>query len=387
MDDIGLLEREMRAWRHHLHAHPEIGFEEHATARFIATTLAAFGLEVQCGVAGTGVVGTLCAGGRSRAIGLRADMDALNICEAATRPHASLNAGKMHACGHDGHTAMLLGAAKMLAQVPGFDGIVHFIFQPAEESGRGARAMLDDGLLERFPMKEIYGVHNMPGIPFGRFATRPGGIMASEDNFVARIEGRGGHAARPHMAIDPIVIGSEIVLAFQTVVARKLDPIDQGVVSVTEFITDGARNVLPGNVILRGDTRSYSPAVQALIEERMRAIVIGICAAHGAAPAFEYTHEFKPTVNWPENVRAAAAAATQVVGAANVDDACPPLLASEDFGAFLEVMPGNYMLIGSGLAGEVGGTPLHNPSYDFNDRLLTLGAEYFVALARTRLPV
>lgn len=386
MTDIKELEREMTEWRHHLHAHPETGFEEHQTAKFVAATLESLGLEVQRGIGGTGVVGTLRAGGGNRAIGLRADMDALNIREAeAERPHISRHTGKMHACGHDGHMAMLLGAAKTLANTKDFHGIVHFVFQPAEEHGRGAKAMLDDGLLQRFPMEEIYGVHNMPGIPFGRFATRAGGILASEDNFVITIKGRGTHAARPHMGIDPIVAGSEIVLALQTIIARKLDPMAQGVVSVTEFITDGIRNALPGEVILKGDTRSYSPAVQDLIEERMGAIAAGICSAHGAQHEFSYTHEFEPTVNTPDQVAPAVAAAATVVGEAQVDGNCPPLLASEDFGAFLRAIPGNYMLIGSGIAGEAGGVPLHNPRYDFNDRLLALGARYFSALARDRL--
>jgi amidohydrolase len=322
MNDTGLLS-EMTAWRHRLHANPETGFEEHDTAEFVASTLSAFGIDVHRGVGGTGVIGTLRAGGGNRAIGLRADMDALDIQEIAeNRAHVSQRAGKMHACGHDGHMAMLLGAAKTLANSRDFNGIVHFIFQPAEEHGRGAKAMVDDGLLERFPIEEIYAVHNMPGIPAGHFWTRPGGIMASEDNFVIEIRGRGTHAARPHMGVDLIVVGSEIVLALQTVVARKLDPIAQGVVSVTEFITDGIRNVLPGTVVLKGDTRSYAPEVQKLIEERMSAIAAGICAAHGAEHRFSYTHEFAPTVNWADRVAPAVAAARAVVGSANVDSNC-----------------------------------------------------------------
>jgi len=386
MSADGDFERELKAWRHHIHAHPETGFEEHRTSTFVAETLAALGLEVHRGIGKTGVVGTLRAGGGNRAIGLRADMDALNIREAAPeRAYASRHEGKMHACGHDGHTAMLLGAAKLLAASKDFQGIVHFVFQPAEEHGRGAKAMLEDGLLERFPMEEIYSLHNMPGIPFGSFATRAGGIMASEDNFVITIKGRGTHAARPHMGIDPIVIGSEIVLALQTIVARKLDPVAQGVVSVTEFITDGIRNALPGTVVLKGDTRSYSREVQALIEERMGAIAAGISAAHGAAHEFSYTHEFEPTVNWAENVAPAVAAAAAVVGAGKVDGNCPPLLASEDFGAFLRAIPGNYMFIGNGTEADAGGTPLHNPRYDFNDGLLALGARYFATVVRQRL--
>jgi hippurate hydrolase len=381
MTETDLIEQ-MTAWRHHLHAHPELGFEEHATAAFVAERLAALGLEVTRGIGGTGVVGTLRRGAGTRAVGLRADMDALAIQECAQRPHASRHPGKMHACGHDGHTAMLLGAAQMLVQDPALDGQVHFVFQPAEEHGRGARAMIADGLLKRFPMDEIYGVHNMPGIAAGRFETRPGGMMASEDNFVIRIQGRGAHAARPHMGIDPIVVGAEIVLALQTIIARNVDPVAQAVVSVTEFITNGTRNVIPGSVVLKGDTRSYAPAVQALMQERMGALVAGICAAHGATHEFEYTFEFEPTLNSPECVAKAVRAATAVAGAANVDGNCPPVLASEDFGAFLTVIPGNYLFLGNGLPGEPGGVPLHSPDYDFNDNLLLLGARYFATIAQ-----
>jgi hippurate hydrolase len=379
------LEAQMRAWRHHLHARPETGFEEHGTSAFVAETLASFGLKVTRNIGGTGVVATLRAGRANRAIGLRADMDALNIHEAGARAYASQTPGKMHACGHDGHMAMLLGAAKMLSEEPGFNGAVHFVFQPAEEHGRGAKAMLEDGLLQRFPMEEIYGVHNMPGMPLGRFATRAGGIMASEDNFVIEIKGRGAHAARPHMAIDAVVTGAEVVLALQTVIARNLDPVEQAVVSVTEFLTDGIRNAIPGNVTLKGDTRSYSAKVQALVERRMAEIIAGICAAHGAQHSFTYTHEFEPTVNSAENVESAVRAAAAVVGAENVDDNCAPLLGSEDFGAFLRVIPGNYMFIGNGVESEAGGIPLHNPHYDFNDALLGKGARYFAAIARQRL--
>jgi len=381
--DTLVLEREMIAWRHHLHAHPETGFEERETAAFVAANLEALGLEVTRGVGGTGVVGALRRG--PRAIGLRADMDALAIQETGPRPYASRCPGRMHACGHDGHMAMLLGAASLLAQTPDLDGTVYFVFQPAEEHGRGAKAMMADGLFTRFPMEAIYGVHNMPGIAAGRFATRPGGMMASEDNFVIRIQGRGAHAARPHMSIDPIVVASEIVLALQTIVARNLDPTEQAVVSVTEFITDGTRNVIPATVVLKGDTRSYNPAVQALLRERMGALVGGICAAHGAGHGFEYTYEFEPTRNTPGCVATAVRAAEAVAGAGNVDGDCPPVLASEDFGAFLEVVPGNYMFIGSGLPGEPGGTPLHNPQYDFNDNLLLPGARYFATIAQQQL--
>lgn len=381
------------AWRRHLHTIPELGFAEHETAAFVAARLAEMGWSVAAGVGGTGVVGTLQAGraprnGGPRAIALRADMDALPIAEAVARPHASRHAGRMHACGHDGHMAMLLGAARDLATRPDFHGTIHLIFQPAEEHGRGAAAMLADGLLERFPFDEVYGLHNMPGLPFGRFATRPGGLMAAEDNFEIVVEGVGTHAARPHMGLDPLVVGAEIVLALQGIVARRLDPVAQAVVSVTEFLTDGQRNVLPGRVTLRGDTRSFDPAVSAMIEARMAAIAAGLCQAHGAGHRFLYTREFRPTVNSAAQTAWALDAARAVAGAEGAEGAegdCAPVLASEDFGAFLERVPGNFMFLGSGLAGEPGGVPLHNAAYDFQDGLLPLGAAYFATLARQRL--
>ena len=250
-------------WRHHLHRHPEKGFEEVHTADYVASILEALGLDVHRGIGGTGVVANLSVGSGRGTIGLRADMDALAIHENAPgRAHGSQAPGCMHACGHDGHMAMLLGAAQLLRERRDFDGTVRFIFQPAEEHGRGAKAMLDDGLLERFPIEEIYGAHNMPGIATGHFATRAGGIMASEDNFVIHVQGRGTHAARPHMGVDPLVIGAEIVLALQTIVARSVDPGQSAVISCTEFITDGIRNAIPSNVIIKGDTRSYEPAVR-----------------------------------------------------------------------------------------------------------------------------
>ena len=376
------LEQDMIAWRHHLHTIPEPGFEERQTAEFVAGTLAALGLEVAREIGGTGVVGILRRGPGARALGLRADMDAMKIQEGVDRPYKSRRPGCMHACGHDGHMAMLLGAASLIAQEPDLDGTVYFVFQPAEEHGRGAKAMIADGLLTRFPMDEIYGIHSMPGIPAGRFATRTGGIMASEDNFVIRINGRGAHAARPHMGIDPIVVGAEIVLALQTIVSRNLDPTERAVVSVTEFLTDGTRNVIPDMAILKGDTRSYTPQVQGLLQDRMAALVAGICAAHGARHAFDYSFEFEPTVNAAQCVATAVRAATEVAGAANVDGNCAPVLASEDFGAFLAAVPGCYMFIGAGATGEPGATPLHSPEFDFNDNLLLPGARYFATIAR-----
>jgi hippurate hydrolase len=381
------LDPQLVRWRHHLHRFPETGFNEKHTSDYLAQVLQLLGLEVHRGIGGTGVVASIQVGDGPAAIGLRADMDALAITEAAPgRAHASVHAGCMHACGHDGHMAMLLGAAQLLSQRRDFDGTVRFIFQPAEEHGRGAAAMMADGLFERFPVDEIYGAHNIPGMPAGHIALRSGGIMASEDNFVIRIEGRGGHAARPHMAIDPLVIGAEIVLALQTVVSRSVDPSQPAVLSCTEFITDGIRNALPTQVTIKGDTRSYSPQVQALLERRMRELCLGICSAHGATCEVEYTHEFAPTVNWAQCVPVAAAAAAAVVGADKVDDQVQPMMISEDFGAFLRVVPGAFVFIGNGDGDGPGSVPLHNARYDFNDSVLAVGARYFAEIARTRLP-
>lgn len=386
MSDLAF-EQQLVRWRHHLHRHPETGFKEHRTADYVAQVLGLMGLEVHRGIGGTGLVASLTVGDGPGVIGLRADMDALALTEAAEgRAHASQTPGCMHACGHDGHMAMLLGAAELLARGRDFNGTVRFIFQPAEEHGRGAAAMMADGLFERFPVDEIYGAHNLPGLPAGHIATRVGGIMASEDNFEIRITGRGGHAARPHMAVDPLVIGAEIVLALQTIVARSVDPGHSAVVSCTEFITDGIRNALPTHVTIRGDTRSYDPAVQALLAQRMRTLCQGICAAHGAQCEVDYTHEFAPTVNWPQCVPHAVAAATAVVGAQRVEANVAPMMISEDFGAFLRVVPGAFVFIGNGDGDSPGGVPLHNARYDFNDAVLPVGARYFAALVRLRLP-
>ncbi|MBS0342906.1 MAG: amidohydrolase [Proteobacteria bacterium] len=375
-------------WRHHLHQFPETGFNEHRTADYVAKALELLGLQVHRGIGGTGLVASLTAGSGSGVIGLRADMDALAMTETAEgRPHISQNAGCMHGCGHDGHMAMLLGAAQMLARRRDFDGTVRFIFQPAEEHGRGANAMIQDGLFERFPVDEIYGAHNIPGMPAGHIATRSGGIMASEDNFVIRIHGRGGHAARPQMAIDPLVVGAQIILALQTIVGRSVDPADSAVVSCTEIHSDGIRNAIPTHVEIKGDTRSYAPHVQALLERRMREICGGIASAHGATCEVEYTHEFVPTVNWPECTPVAVRAAQAVVGADKVEGNVAPMMISEDFGAFLKVVPGAFVFIGNGAAGAPGGVPLHNAKYDFNDEILPIGARYFAELARQRLPV
>lgn len=377
---------DVRPWRHDLHQIPELGFQEHRTGDYLATALTWMGLDVTRGVGGTGLVATL-RNGSGGAVGLRADMDGLPLTERGERPYRSRHDGVMHACGHDGHMAMVLGAAHLLAAGGGFAGTVHLVFQPAEEHGLGAKAMIADGLFERFPVDAMFGLHGMPGHAAGRISTRPGAIMASEDNFEIRVTGRGGHAARPQMVVDPIVVAAEIVLALQTVVARNVDPTDPAVVSCTEITTDGARNAIPGQVVIRGDTRSFSPAVQALLEGRIRQLAAGIAAAHGATCEVTYTHEFEPTVNDPAAVATAVAAARLTVGGEHVDPDTAPWTASEDFGAFLRHVPGCFALLGNGEAPEAGGTALHSPDYDFNDDVLDVGVRYYVNLVRTALPV
>ena len=374
----------MQAWRHDIHRHPELAFEEHRTAEKVADLLIQFGLEVHTSIGNTGVVGLLKKGDSERALGLRADMDALKIQEQNSFEHRSLNEGKMHACGHDGHTAMLLGAAQYLAAEGEFDGTVVFIFQPAEEHGDGARAMIEDGLFERFPVDAVYAIHNFPSLAVGKFAVRPGSIMAAEDNFEITVNGTGCHAAMPHLGKDAIVIGAEIVTAMQSLVSRTLDPIDNGVVSFTEFVTNGTVNVVPGQVILRGDTRSLTTAVQNHIETTMERIVSGICAAHGASYEFSYRRNFVPTINTPAEADIAAATARLVVGPENVVGDSRPVMASEDFGYMLQARPGAYLLLGNGEEG-VGGCSLHNPAYDFNDDILSIGADFWVTLVETQL--
>ena len=374
----------MRDWRHDIHRHPELAFEEHRTAARVAELLTRFGLEVYTSIGNTGVVGLLKKGNSDRAIGLRADMDALKIQEQNSFEHRSQIDGKMHACGHDGHTAMLLGAAQHLAAEGDFDGSVVFIFQPAEEHGDGARAMIADGLFERFPVDSVYAIHNFPSLAVGKFAVRAGSIMAAEDNFEITINGLGCHAAMPHLGKDPIVIGAEIVTAMQSLVSRTMDPIDNAVVSFTEFVTNGTVNVVPGEVILKGDTRSMTTAVQDHIEATMERIVGGICAAHGASYEFSYRRNFVPTVNTAAEAEIAAAVARRVVGEANVVGDSRPVMTSEDFGYMLQARPGAYLLLGNGEEG-VGGCSLHNPAYDFNDDILGIGADFWVELIETQL--
>jgi hippurate hydrolase len=358
--------------------------EEFNTSVYVAAKLGELGIETATGIGGTGVVGRLSKGTSQRAIGLRADMDGLPIDEQTGFEWASTN-GRMHACGHDGHMAMVLGAAHYLSKIGKFNGSVNFLFQPAEEHGLGAKAMLKDGLLEKFPMQSIYGIHNLPGVEQGTISTRPGPLMASEDNFIIEISGRGGHAARPQAVVDPIVIGAEIVTALQSIVGRNVDPAKSAVISCTEFITDGARNAIPSNVTIKGDTRSFDYDIQELLESRMRTLVENICAAHGAVGKLTYTHEFEPTINDSACTEIAVTAATTAIGKDKVNAMCDIWLASEDFGAFLQAIPGCFVFLGNGLEGNRGGVPLHSRDYEFNDDSLEVGILFYVNLIESQL--
>ncbi|MBB6219996.1 M20 aminoacylase family protein [Rhizobium leguminosarum] len=380
--DSRKLEQDMTAWRRDLHSHPEFGFDEKRTAAFVARKLREFGLdEVVEGVGGTGVVGTLRRGGGNRSIALRADMDALRIAEQGDRPYRSQTAGVMHACGHDGHTVMLLGAAQMLAKDSDFDGTVRFIFQPAEEWGKGALAMLDDGLMTRFPFDEIYGLHNMPGLPVGVFQTRAGAIMSAEDNFEIVLKGVGGHAARPHSGNEVLVAACALVTNLQTIVSRRLDPTDIGVVSVTELLTDGTRNALPGLARILGDARSFRPEVSAAIEKQMRLIAEGTAHAHNVSAEVNYTREFVPLLNDAALAEEAFTAARSVFPSENVKVRREPMTGSEDFARFLDHVPGCFVFLGNG----EGSAPLHNPNYDFNDAGLIHGAKFHASIVCRRL--
>lgn len=381
------LHQQMIEWRHYLHQHPESAFEEENTVRFVADKLEALGLTVHRNIGKTGVVGVLKCGDGKRVIGIRADMDCLQMIEQGDVPYKSQTENRMHACGHDGHTSMVRGAAHLLAARKNFNGTVCFVFQPAEEPGKGAQAMLDDGFIERFGIEEIYGLHNMPGMRTGTISTRVGGIMGSEDNFIIRIKGQGSHAARPHMSRDPMVIAAEIILALQTIVSRNIDPSIPIVISCTELHTDGIRNAIPTHIEIKGDTRSYAPETQRMIEERMRSICEHICVMNGAECEFIYTHEFAPTVNWEACVNTALQAANNTVSAENVDGNVQQMMISEDFGTFLQKIPGCFVFLGNGTEEEgIGYLPLHNAKYDFNDNILLTGAEYFAELIRIRLP-
>lgn len=377
---------EVREWRHHLHRYPELAFDEHATGDFVASVLAGLGFVVTRKVGGTGLVGSLTRGGSGRSVALRADLDALSLHENATHAHVSRNPGVMHACGHDGHIAMLLGAAAALARDGGFAGTVHAVFQPAEEPGRGAQAMIDDGLFDRFRIDAMYGLHNLPGVPVGHLHVRPGPIMAGEDDFVVQVTGRGGHSSAPHMGTDPIVVGSHIVLALHSIVARDIDPLATAVLSCTGVVTDGARNAIPSTVRITGDTRSFDPGVRALLERRVREVAAGMATVHGATCTVEYTSEFAPTVNDPTCAERVAAAAVAALGAERVVTDCAPIMASEDFGRYADHVPACFAFIGNGRSEGLDDIPLHSKDYDFNDEALGPGVAFYTELIRRELP-
>jgi len=373
------LHADMSNWRHDLHAHPETAFEESRTSALVAQKLESFGLKVHRGLARTGVVGTLSAGSGTRAIGLRADMDALHISEQNSFDHRSQHEGKMHACGHDGHTAMLLGAAKYLSASKNFSGTVHFIFQPAEENEGGGREMVEQGLFEKFPCEAVYGMHNWPGMPAGQFGFRAGPTMASFDIFEIELAGRGSHAALPHTGIDPIVAASALVQALQTIASRNVDPIESAVVTVTQIHAGDTWNVIPDAAVLRGTARAFKPEVRDLIERRVREICAGIAAANGARVKVRYERRYPPLINAAPEAEVCAAVMQAMVGPENVLQV-PPVMGSEDFAFMLQAKAGCYVFVGNG-PGE-GGCMLHNPHYDFNDQILPLGASYWSNLVQ-----
>lgn len=375
---------EITAWRRDIHHNPEILYDVKRTAATVAEKLLTFGLDdVVTGIGRTGVVGVI--RGRKadsgKVIGLRADMDALPIHEATGKPYASQVEGKMHACGHDGHTAMLLGAAKYLAETRNFDGIAVVIFQPAEEGGAGGRAMVKDGLMERWGIQEVYGMHNLPGIPLGHFATRPGAIMASTDEFNIDILGRGGHAAMPHTANDPIIIGTTLVQALQTIVARTVDPVHSAVVSVTKFNAGNAHNIITDTAQIGGTVRTLDAGVRDLVEKRISQIADGIAQAYEAEIKVRYRRSYPVTHNHLAETEFAARVAEDVVGKPNVDPNMPPLLGGEDFSYMLEERPGAFVFVGNGDSAG-----LHSPDYDFDDDAIPYGCSYWVRLVETAMP-
>ena len=373
----------VQAWRRDLHRIPETAFEEHKTSAYIARVLTDLGIDVVTGIGGTGLMGSLTRGSSSRCIALRSELDALPINVGSGAKHLSGHTARaMHACGHDGHMAMLLGAAARLAEEDGFDGTVRLVFQPAEEPGRGAQRMVDDGLFERFPIESIYGIHNLPGVPAGHLLTRTGPIMAGEDNFTIQVTGRGGHSSTPHPLVDPLVVAAEIVVALQHVVARSVDPIRTAVLSCTDLVTDGARNAIPTTVTITGDTRNFDADVQALLERRIRQVSAGVAAAHGASAVVHYTHEFAPTVNDPACVAVAESAATAALALGSVDAHADPIMASEDFGVLASHVPGCLVFLGNGTDPSAGGAPLHSPEYRFNDAILSDGVDFYTQVVR-----
>jgi amidohydrolase len=382
---ITALKDEMTHWRRDIHAHPELGFEEERTSDLVAAKLAEFGVEVHRGIGKTGVVGVLRAGSSKRTVGLRADMDCLPIEEANTFAHRSTHAGKMHACGHDGHTTMLLGAARYLAETRNFDGTVNFIFQPAEEGIGGAKAMIDDGLFKRFPCDAIFGMHNRPGMPLGKFAVRSGAMMAGGAFFDIDIEGRGSHGARPEAGVDSILVAAHVTAALQSIVSRNVRPVDTAVLSVTQVHGGNAYNVIPQTVRLSGTVRAFSNEVMQLIGRNIARVAEGVSAGFGAKAKTDFRAIFPPTINNAEEADYAAGICAEVVGAESVKRDPALIMASEDFSFMLNEVRGCYINIGNGDGDGDGACEVHNPSYDFNDSALPYGASFFARLVEKRL--
>jgi amidohydrolase len=370
---------EVAGWRRDFHAHPELGYDVHRTAGRVAELLESFGVdEIVTGIGRTGVVAVIRGRGPGRTIGLRADMDALPITERTGAPYKSLTDGKMHACGHDGHTAMLLGAAKYLAETRNFDGTAILIFQPAEEGGAGGRAMVEDGLMERFGIEEVYGLHNMPGRPVGTFGVRAGGIMAASDEFNITIEGSGGHAAIPHTTVDPIIVAAQLIIALQTLVSRNVDPMRSAVLSVTMLQAGNAFNVIPQTVKLTGTVRTLDEEVRDFMEARLRQVCEGIATTFGAKAEVHYRRGYPVTVNAPAQASFAAEVATEVVGADRVEASADASMGGEDFSYMLRARPGAYIFLGNGKSSD-----LHSDTYDFNDEIIPVGVSYWVKLVET----
>jgi hippurate hydrolase len=379
--------------RRDIHAHPELCYEEQRTADVVASRLADWGIEVVRGLGVTGVVGIIKGGDSSRAIGLRADMDALPMQELNTFEHASRHAGKMHACGHDGHTTMLLGAAHYLSQNRNFDGTVYLIFQPAEEGGAGARRMMDDGLFERFPMDAVYGMHNWPGLAAGKFGVVAGPMMASSNEFRVVVKGKGAHAAQPHRGIDPVMVAVQIAQSWQTIISREKNPLETAVLSITQIHAGSATNVIPDEAVLIGTVRTFTTEVLDLVERRMQEMAAGVAAAFNAGIDFSFKRNYPPLVNHAAQTAFAIEAMKAVVGEDNVDANVEPTMGAEDFAFMLQAKPGCYVFLGNG-EGEhragghgLGPCQLHNGSYDFNDQLLPIGASYWVRLVEMALPL
>jgi amidohydrolase len=386
LNRVAEMHAEIAAWRRDLHAHPELLYDVHRTASTVADRLRSFGCdEVVTGIGQTGVVGVIHGhrtdvANQRRTIGLRADMDALPIAEETNVPYQSTIPGRMHACGHDGHTAMLLGAAKYLAETRNFAGTAVVIFQPAEEGGGGGRAMVQDGLLDRFSIQEVFGMHNTPGLPVGHFAIRQGPIMASADRLRIEIEGHGGHAAKPHLGVDPVLVGAQIVNQIQSIVSRNTDPLDAAVVSITLFQAGNTDNVIPQNALLRGTARSLSADVRDILERRLYEIVEGTARVYGATAKLTYLRDYPVTINHERQTAFAAAVATDVAGPERVETDTRPMMGAEDFSFMLNERPGSYIFVGNGSSAG-----LHHPAYDFNDETIPAGTSYWVRLVETAL--